>query len=254
MDGATISTTSFRVNNGAVSGTVSYANRVATFEPSSALSNSTSYTTGISTAVTDLAGNPLSSPKVWSFTTIQETTPPEVNTTSPVNGATNVSISTSIAINFNEPMDSSTITSSNITVSGGVSGTVLYVGGGSNQAVFSPTSSLSYDTLYVVTVTTGVPDAVGNHLASQYNFSFTTQAAPPASNPTFTLSSGSREANSVLVTIESATAGATIYYTDDGSNPSPSSNQYTTPFTLSSSKTIKAMAVKLYVFTFRLWL
>lgn len=48
----------------------------------------------------------------------------------------------------------------------------------------------------------------------------------------------------VKVTLSTVTSGATIYYTTDGSTPSSSSTKYTEPFKLSSTKTIKAYAVK----------
>ena len=46
------------------------------------------------------------------------------------------------------------------------------------------------------------------------------------------------------IEIISATVGATIYYTTDGSNPSQSSNIYVTPLTVSSPVTIKAVVYK----------
>ncbi|HOT78328.1 MAG TPA: chitobiase/beta-hexosaminidase C-terminal domain-containing protein, partial [Candidatus Wallbacteria bacterium] len=46
------------------------------------------------------------------------------------------------------------------------------------------------------------------------------------------------------VTITSATAGAEIYYTTDGSYPGVSSLKYLTPISVDSSKTIRAIAVK----------
>lgn len=46
------------------------------------------------------------------------------------------------------------------------------------------------------------------------------------------------------VTISCDTTGATIYYTLDGSTPTSSSTQYSSAFTLDSSCTIKAIAIK----------
>lgn len=45
------------------------------------------------------------------------------------------------------------------------------------------------------------------------------------------------------VTLKSLTAGATIYYTIDGSDPTTSSTPYTGPITVSSTTTIKSIAV-----------
>jgi hypothetical protein len=50
--------------------------------------------------------------------------------------------------------------------------------------------------------------------------------------------------NSVSVTLASATAGATIRYTTNGSTPTASSTAYTSPFTLSSNASVKAFALK----------
>ncbi len=50
--------------------------------------------------------------------------------------------------------------------------------------------------------------------------------------------------NSAEVTLETATEGATIYYTTDGSTPTDKSQKYEGPFTVADDTTIKAIAVK----------
>ena len=68
-------------------------------------------------------------------------------------------------------------------------------------------------------------------------------ALPLAATPTFTPAEGTyTEAQSVE--INSATEGATIYYTTDGSTPTDESTEYTAPIDVSQTTTIKAIAVK----------
>ena len=62
-----------------------------------------------------------------------------------------------------------------------------------------------------------------------------------AGTPTFDVASG-QYAVEQTVTMTSATAGATIRYTLDGSDPTPSSTVYSTPVTVTQSRTLKARA------------
>ena len=64
------------------------------------------------------------------------------------------------------------------------------------------------------------------------------------SAPTFSPAAGTYyEAQNV--TISTTTAGATIYYTLDGNNPTTSSAVYSSPIAISETTTVKAMAAKL---------
>ncbi len=64
----------------------------------------------------------------------------------------------------------------------------------------------------------------------------------PAATPVFTPAAGTY-AGAHRVTISDATAGATIYYTADGSTPTTGSAAYTGAITVSSSETLQAIAV-----------
>ena len=68
---ATINADHFSLSDGegAVPGTVSYADKVARFTPASPLAYSTRYTATVAADVTDLAGNPMADSLSWSFTT-----------------------------------------------------------------------------------------------------------------------------------------------------------------------------------------
>jgi beta-glucanase (GH16 family) len=67
--------------------------------------------------------------------------------------------------------------------------------------------------------------------------------APTAAAPTITASTGNGAQNGALiVTLASTTTGAAIYYTLDGSTPSPSSQQYQAPILVDSNITVNAIA------------
>ena len=182
MDPATITTTTFTLQQGAtaVSGAVTYAGVTAVFTPASNLAANTLFTATITTGVKDLAGNALAVNKVWTFTTgaAPDTTAPTVSSTIPVNAATGVAVNSAMAATFSEAMDPLTITTATFTLTQGVtpvSGAVTYAG---VTATFTPTAGLAYSTVYTATITTGAKDLAGNALASDYVWSFTTGAAP----------------------------------------------------------------------------
>ena len=115
-------------------------------------------------------------------TTTTDTTPPTVSSTIPANNATDVATNTAISATFSEAMDSTTITTSAFTVSGGVTGTVSYTG---TTATWTPSANLSYNTTHTATITTGARDLAGNAMATTYSWSFTTGPAPGSLDTTF---------------------------------------------------------------------
>jgi hypothetical protein len=187
MDGNTINGTTITLKNTttgtAVAGTVSYntTTHIATFTPTVALANGTGYTITVTTGVKDVAGNALATQFTSTFTTAAapDTTPPTVTTTSPLDGATNVAINTTVTATFSEPMDAATITAAGTftmtTTTGAVNvpGTVTY-NPATNTATFTPTSLLLHNTGYTATITTAAKDVAGNAMVANKVFSFTT--------------------------------------------------------------------------------
>jgi hypothetical protein len=188
LDPLTISTSTFLLKRGAtaVAGSVSYSGNTAVFTPSAALLNNTEYTATLTTAVTDLSGNILIQPKVWTFTTVSSTdgVAPVVVSVVPANTASAISASANVSATFSEPMNAGTITASSFTLSQGatpVAGAVTYSG---TTATFNPTNNLGIGLLYTATITTVAKDVAGNALAAAYVWTFTTSANPDGTAPT----------------------------------------------------------------------
>ena len=180
MDPLSITTTTFTLKQGSTPVVGSVTNGTgtsATFTPTSPLTASTVYTATLSTGVKDAQGNALAAASVWSFTTgaVVVTTPPVVNSTNPIAGATGVALNASVAATFSKAMDPTTITATTFTLKQGVTPVVGIVAYGSgNTATFTPTSPLVASLLYTAALTTAVKDMQGNALALAYGWSFTT--------------------------------------------------------------------------------
>ena len=114
-----------------------------------------------------------------------DTTPPTVQSTTPANASAGALVGTTVSARFNEPLASSTVTNASVLLrdSGGVlvPATVSW-DAATASAILRPNSALAYSTTYAATVkggTGGVTDVAGNPLATDYSWSFTTQALPP---------------------------------------------------------------------------
>lgn len=165
-----------------VSGKVSYANNLVTFDPTSDLAASKLYTATLTTAIQDISGNKLSADSVWTFTTgaSADTTAPTVDSkfTDPADKATGIAINRNVTAVFSEALNPETVNplSFKLTADSGatsVAGTVSYA---KKLVTFNPKANLAADTLYTATLTTAVTDLAGNALASNYIWTFTTSA------------------------------------------------------------------------------
>ena len=108
MDPATITTSTFLVNDGTedIAGLVSYEGVTARFTPAAHLDYSHTYTARITTDVTDLAGTPMADEHIWTFqTVVLGNNPPDKPTlVSPADGATNISLTPALQTgDFTDP-------------------------------------------------------------------------------------------------------------------------------------------------------
>lgn len=234
MNPTTIDTATFTLYNAAslVPGTVSYVNRVATFNPDSDLAVDTEYTVTITSAVEDLAGNFLVDDQVpsvvndyvWTFTTgaTSDDTAPTVAPNSPLDGAIDVALNKNVSAIFSETMDANTIDTASFTLqASGVSlapvlpAAVSYLG---LVATLDPTNNLDADTEYTVTMTTAATDLAGNPLALDEVWTFTTIAAAVAQGP-LPVDLGTAEDFAVLSKSGISTTGTTLIAGNIGVNP-----------------------------------
>lgn len=173
-------------NGSAVSGAITFSGNTATFNPNNNLDFGTSITATISTDARDLVGNKLESEFSWSFTTEQESVPPEVSSTNPADGASDVPVDSDIKATFNEEMNPATINKNTFFVTRNgtqIEGDISYSG---VTATFNPSSNLGTGRTYSVTITTGAKDLAGNALENNVNWTFTTEqeTTPPVVNTT----------------------------------------------------------------------
>jgi alpha-L-arabinofuranosidase len=102
-------------------------------------------------------------------------------------------------------------------------------------------SSVGAKTAYI-----GFTAATGGLTATQNVLSLThtdiSGATPTAQAPTFSVPAGTYTTTQTIA-LADATANSTIYYTTDGSNPTTSSSVFSGTLTVSSTETVKAMAV-----------
>ena len=190
MEPTTITSATFNVIEGttAVPGQVTYAGNVATFNPTNDLNGTTVVTATITTGVKDLAGNPLTSPKTWSFTTGSV---PMVSFTTPDDIATNVAINQNITATFSEAMNAASLTAPTATTftlttmegdtTVPVPGIVTYAG---NVAIFNPTTDLAANKKFTAMITTDAKDLSGDALPWNIAWKFTTGAAADMTAPT----------------------------------------------------------------------
>jgi YD repeat-containing protein len=173
-----------------VSGAISLSSNqtTLTYTPGTLLATSTVYTVKVS-GFTDQAGNtvvPLTSTFTTGTSGVANTTQPTVTAMSPAAGATGVSVSSTIALTFNEPIDAATVNLTTMVVSDPSIGEQLAgsyaVNAAGTVVTFTPLSPLPENATIEVSVN-GVLDLSGNTNIA-YQQTFTTGTGTDTTAPT----------------------------------------------------------------------
>jgi hypothetical protein len=138
-------------------------------------------------------------------------------------------------------------TAQSVTITSATPGAVIhYTTDGSAPAAASPTyataiplplgATAATTTVKAIALATGFADS-----AVASSTFVIDPASTPAATPTFSPPAGTYAA-AQSVTIATTTAGATVYYTTDGSTPTTASTAYSTPVPVAASLTLKAIA------------
>jgi hypothetical protein len=115
--------------------------------------------------------------------------------------------------------------------------TAQFANTGSASGAGAPSGIVSF----VADGTTLTPGKLILDKTATFSAQSTTVTTPAAATPAIAPAAGAYT-GAQTITITDSSQGAKIYYTQDGSTPSPASTAYTGPFSISTSQTIQAIA------------
>ncbi len=158
-----------------------------------------------------------------------------------------ISVGTVAATPTFSPTPGTYVPAQSVTINDSTAGAVIYY---TTNGTTPTTSSAKYTGALNVSITQtikaiAVATGYSNSAVATGAYTITT---PTAATPTFSPSAGTYSSPQ-SVAINDTTPGVTIYYTTDGTTPSKSSPQYTGPITVSTTETIKALAIETGYYT-----
>ena len=215
VQSGTISFTLTSSSGSAVAATVAYnsTNDTATLTPSAALAYTTKYTATVSGAE-DTAGDPMTAPVTWSFTTgTQPAGAPTVAGETPPPATLGVAVLSPVTATFNQAVKSSTIVFTLTNDFGNTVAATLSYNSSTFTATLSPSSPLSYSTVYIATVSAATSSS-GVAMTAPVVWEFITGPSPgtvaaesPASGTT-----GVSEAATITATFSEMVQASTINF------------------------------------------
>ncbi len=158
-----VNVTSFTLTgpSGSVGATVAAAASSASLDPIHQLLPFTTYSFALSTAIVDLASNPLIA-FTGTFTTGADVLAPNVISRAPLNGATNVPVNTTVVVGFDEDVTNANATTIQLVAGTAVPATVSYQGAPMFRATLTPSGQLAPNTTYTVALSSSLQDSSAN--------------------------------------------------------------------------------------------
>ncbi len=160
-----------------IQGTIQIDDNTLTYLPSQSLEYDSEYQLTVVSGIRDNRGRTLENTTRCTFTTesLPDLVAPEVNSVSPADNASGVSVDTVIQAVFSESILSSSISTASFSVTDNFSATVngsFSVEG--STVIFTPGDNLSHFRDFQVTLGTGITDLSGNPLPAENTWSFQT--------------------------------------------------------------------------------
>jgi hypothetical protein len=150
----------------------------------------------------------------------------------PLNGATGISINTTVTATFSEAVNGTTVTGTTFQLKTGSTVIPATVNTASNQITLTPVSALANSTTYTVTIKgggAGVKDIASNALINDFTWTFTTAALVDNTPPTVL---------SVIPTSGSAGVNISATVTANFSEPVNGTTVSSTTFQLKAGSTV----------------
>jgi hypothetical protein len=124
-------------------------------------------TTGtLNVVVTDSEGAETNASYAVASNQFPDITAPSITSITPNDNASDVAVDSVITIEFNEAVQSSSITSNSVIVSDGINAVAGTLNSTGSTVTFTPDADFAYEANYIVTVTADVKDVSGNNLTA----------------------------------------------------------------------------------------
>lgn len=141
--------------------------RTVTLSPS-ALDQDTTYTVRIAAGLETYDGGYLEEEAVYTFSTVG---PVQLDRSSPAHGATGVNVNGSLQFTFDQEVDHASV-EEHFSISPPVAGIFSWDG---NRMIFQPSDTLSFNTVYTVTIAAGIEAASGFDSKDDFTIPYTTE-------------------------------------------------------------------------------